>query len=111
MAFPERFVIQHEARTEGELDRQGNPVVGFADPVERRVVTVYPPSDDDIVRAEQSGQVWHLAIISLAEWGAHKDRVTVDGVPYFVEGHAEDFTHHPWGFPGGYRLKLRRVNG
>ena len=111
MAFPERFVIQHEARTEGEVDRQGNPVAGFADPVERRVVTIYPPSDDDIVRAEQSGTVWHLAIISLTEWGAHKDRVTVDGVPYFVEGHAEDFTHDPWGFPGGYRLKLRRVNG
>lgn len=111
MVFPERFTVIHEPFDAGAEDSQGNPVDGWAAPVARKVVTIFPPSSDELIRAEQSGQIWHLDLICLTAWSSNKDHVTVDGTQYTVMGSPDDFTHHPWGFPGGYRIKLRRVNG
>lgn len=109
--FPERFTAIHEAFQAGAEDSQGNPVDGWDAPVERRFVTVFPVDQDELIRAEQSGMKWHLDMLCLTVWAGPKDKVTVGGEPYTVVGEVDDFTHHPWGFPGGYRIRLRAVRG
>ena len=112
MQYPHRFEVVHQAVADELRDSHGNPVEGFDDPTSRRVIAIYPPAPADIIREEQTGQVWHLELLYQGEpWGAHGDLVTIYGVTYKVRGNRDDFTHSPWGFPGGYRLKLRRVNG
>lgn len=109
--LPECFTITHKRRITGGEDRQGNSVVSFADPVERKIITAYPPGPDEITRAEQTGQVQYLYVLSNTKWGGHADLVVFEKNEYEMLGSPEDFTHHPWGFSGGYRMKLRRVDG
>lgn len=111
--FPERFTVVHEPYDASAEDSQGNPKPGWGAPVERKVVTIYPygSDTDSLIRDEQSGEVWHLNVLTLDRWGGLHDRVTVDGEVYDVVGAPDDFTKHPWGFHGCYRLKLRAVMG
>lgn len=109
--FPERFECLHEPYQAGAEDSQGNPVDAWAEPVPRRFVTVFPVDQDELIRAEQSGLKWHLDMLTLTAWAHNNDKITVAGETYSVIGEPDDFTHHPWGFPGGYRVRLRMVRG
>lgn len=42
---------------------------------------------------------------------APRDRIDVAALTYEVEGELEDFTHGPFGFAPGGRVRLRKVDG
>ena len=108
--FPEPFMVLHEPRLVGVEDAHGNPVDGWSAPVE---VPVYGwgPFTDSETRPELTGLKVVLEVYARTGFAGPGDRVTVDGVPFIAVGHADDFTHGPFGFRPGYRINLKRDEG
>ena len=110
--FPERFTVSHRALLPAVEDSQGNMVPGgFAGPVSVRVYGWGPPSPDGETRPELSGLRRDLDVFCKTAFCGPGDQVVVDGTPYDVVGHPEDFNHGPFGFTPGYRVSLKRAEG
>lgn len=111
--FPERFKVSHEAVLAGAEDDWGNPVEGFADPVEVKVYGWGPPAPDDPLRDLGTGLDHDIDLYCATSFCGHLDRVTLPNEPLAltVQGNPDDFNHGPFGFMPGYRVKLKRVEG
>lgn len=99
------------AQVSGAVDRYGNPVSSFADPVEYAVYAVSPRQS---VEEDETGRrpiVTGLTVYAPlgVPVGPH-DRVDVDGVTYEVEGEPGKWVYRSPG-PSGIQFNLVRSEG
>lgn len=107
--FPEPFTVGWKKRTATHDGMSQKESWGTA-----TSISVYgwgPPSPDDVIRAEQTGVKHVLDVYCKSAATKHRDKLTVNGVDYFVEGTPDDFNFGPFGFQPGVRIRLSRVVG
>lgn len=95
-------------------DSHGSDKPGWADPVRVRVYGWAPAGSSqgqDGNREPVEAGVEVFAPSGVAALCGPKDRWLVGGNAYLQQGHAEDFSHGPFGFAAGCRIKLKRVEG
>lgn len=109
--FPERFTVSHEVLVKGAKDAMGVPVVTFSTAVSVPVFGWATPSQDNVLRPEQSGVERDLDLYCAGAFAGPGDRITVAGVLYTTVGYPEDYRYGPFGYAPGVRINLRRVEG
>lgn len=107
--IPERFTVEHMVRS---VVHDGmSEVESWAAPVDVRVMGWAPPGPDDVVRAEQTGVVDELNVYSSKPFGAHRDKLVINGLEWLVQGGPDDYRFGPFGFRPGARLRCVRAVG
>lgn len=99
--------------TPGANDAHGNPVDDWGEPHLVNVFAVAPRyASFEPFMTRRSVVVVGLTV--LAPYGVAigpRDRVTVHGIEYEVEGEPGDYTHGPFGYVPGIEIALKRVEG
>lgn len=109
--FPTPWTVFLHARSLGAKDSHGNPAetwpeVGVPEPA----YGWSPPSADaQPFDPNRTPVVRDLDVYMPTSAARPKDRMTINGVPYSVVGHPEDFNHGPFSFAPGVRVNLKRV--
>lgn len=108
------FVQVHRYQA-GAVDRYGNPVPGWADPVSVGVFAVSPRESVEEDTVGRRPIITGLTVYApLGTAVAARDRVTVDGALYDVEGEPAVWDANPHSsrrVHGGVQFNLRRVEG
>ena len=97
----------------GVPDPYGDSVESWGAPVDVPVLGwVSPSADGTPFEQSRSAIVRDLDLYAPPETpSAPRDRWLIYGTLYEQVGHAEDFTHGPFGFAAGLRINLKRVEG
>lgn len=113
MTFPTPYTIQHEAYLPDAEDAHGNPVSGYAPPVDLLVHGWAPPSGNtEPFEAGRNAVLRDLDVYAPAGTVvAPQDRLVIASVPYEVVGYVEDFTTGPWQWAAGVRISAKRSEG
>ena len=110
-----RLSVGIRTHQEGSADEFGDPVESWSDPVGAPVYGWGPAAvgtDMEPFSANRDVVTWDVDLYVPPEFtcGPH-DRIVILGVEYEVEGPVQDFSHGPFGFQPGNRLRLSRVEG
>lgn len=113
VAIPTPFTVKRSAFTAGATDSYGNPVESWVTATDVAVHGWAPPSADvEPFEQGRNAVVRDLDLYAPAGTvGGPRDRWTVAGTVFEQVGHVEDFSHGPFGFSGGVRINLKRVEG
>lgn len=109
MMFPEPFSVGHMVRT--TADDGMSTVEAWLPAIDVPVMGWAPPGPDDIVRAEQTGVIDELNVYSSKPFGAHRDKLIINGLEWIVQGGPDDYRFGPFGFTPGVRLRCVRLEG
>lgn len=109
--FPTPHTVTHTRRVRDGENILGQPV--YTESSSTRAVHGWQPaSEDERLAAALAGRtVTDLVLLTPDGDYGPDDRVTVNGRVYEVFGEVADYTHGPFGFAGGFAVKLRRVEG
>ena len=96
----------------GSTDAFGNPVESWESPVEFACFW-WTPSSSEPAMAGHDRVVADLVVVVAAGFSCGpRDRITVDGRDYGVDGEPRDYNHGPFGFsPDRLVIECRRVDG
>lgn len=112
--LPTPYAIQRRPRISGAKDSHGVPLATYGPPEPIPVHGWSPPLVDveplEPGRADQVAR-WLDVYAPVGTPGGPLDQWTVEGVLYEQVGHPGDFTHGPWQWAAGLRIRLRRVEG
>ena len=111
--FPTPYTVTREPYQAGATDPLGNPVDSWGAAVSVPVHGWAPPSADQLPFEQNRSQIERDLDLYVppSTVSAPRDHWTIDGTVYEQQGHAEDFTHGPFGFNAGLRINLNRVEG
>lgn len=107
--FPELYTVGYRKRS---MAHDGmSQAESWAPEVELPVISISPPTQDDITRPERTGYTHVLDLLMASSPSEHRDKFVVHGVEYFAEGEPEDFKFGPFGFKPGVRVRLMKAVG
>lgn len=111
--LPTPHTVTRSAFTPGSVDALNNAVDAWGAPGSVAVHGWAPPSADATpFEQARSAIIRDLdLLVPVGTVNGPRDRWTVGGVVYEQVGHAEDYSHGPFGFTGGLRINLRRAEG
>ncbi len=114
-AYPLPYSVGVRAFIEGATDPGGDPIESWSAPVQAPVYGWGPAAvgtDIEPFVANRDLVSWELDLYVPPEFvcGPH-DRIVVLGVEYEVEGPVQDYSHGPFGFRPGNRVRLKRAEG
>ena len=110
--YPLAQVVAVRTFVEGATDPFGNPAESWAAPVDVPVFGFAPAGTSEPFGVGRDAVAWDLDLFAGPDFTlAARDRVLVLGVEHEVDGRVEDFTHGPFGFAPGVRVRLTRVEG
>ena len=105
----ERQPLLHHVYIADQLDENNEPMDKWADPVEHMVIAWAVPGSDLDDNKHRTAVVRDLDVYSLTNFTNPKDELTIGGRRFQVIGDAEDYTHGPFAFAGGWRINCRRA--
>ena len=119
------FTIQRLPFTPGDADDYGNITDTWGDPLDTRVHGWSPPAPDDVtIDVGRLSRERILDLLAPVGTASHpKDHWVIPGESaghchehpdlacFIQDGHNQDFSHGPFGFKGGLRIRLKRVEG
>lgn len=112
--LPTPYAIMRTPRISGAKDALGVPVVTYGPPVATPVHGWSPPLVDtengDPGRADMVSRFLDV-YAPVGTPGGPLDRWSVEGVIYEQVGYPSDYTHGPWQWSAGLRIRLKRVEG
>lgn len=106
--FPANIVVQHQVWSAGARNNHGNTTDTWADPVERRVIAIYPLHrlpHHDVADSEYVGRTMIDWIMEVPDPGSYNknDRVIFNGESYRVEGRPANWgAGNPFGFDNNF---------
>lgn len=111
--FPLLFTVGHRIwSASGPDDAHGNPVEGWADPVEKRVYGWGAPQGSEPKLAGHDRVVVAVELLVPPDFGCSpRDRMVLDGIEFDVIGPIEMYDHNPFGWNPGGVVNLGRVDG
>lgn len=104
--IPLPFTCQHEQYSAGQEDDHGNVTSGWATPVPTPCVW-WTPSSAEPNSSPTGGDrisVDAVLVVDSSVQVDHRDKFTVDGRVFEVEGLPKDYDHGPFGFAPGRRV-------
>lgn len=107
--FPELYKVGFRKRSTGH-DGMAQAET-WADAVELPVISISPPTQDDVTRPERTGYTHVLDLLMRESPSGHRDKFVVHGVEYFAEGEPDDFRFGPWWAGAGVRVRLMKAAG
>lgn len=113
-AFPERFAVGLQVRSDGAAGFGGVAVESWAAAVDKPVYAVYPGTPGvDYEPGRSPSQIPMFVLASADSLGGVKarDRIVWNGATFQVEADAEDYNYGPFGFEPGVRVQMLRVEG
>lgn len=103
-----KLPVLHHRYLGFERDENNEPIESWADPVEHLVIAWAVPGSDLEDNKHRTAVVRDLDVYSLDNFTGPKDQLTIDGKRFSVVGDAEDYTHGPFAFAGGWRINCKR---
>lgn len=103
--------VMHYKKAEWAQDEWGKKRKTFAPPISTPVYAWAPPTPDVEIRDLGTGVKRDLDLYAPEPFCSPGDKVVITGLEYVVIGWPEDYTNGPFGFTGGYRINLKRVEG
>lgn len=104
--------VQHSTFQGGAEDAYGNPIEGWADPVDLGIYAFNPGTTTEPFLPGHDRVVTNPAIfVPTGTVIGARDRITVRGVPYEVDGVALDYRNPFDGSFDGVQVNLRLVEG
>lgn len=113
-AFPERFTVSRHTYMQGAPGFGGVPAESWSAPSTVSVYAIYPGTPGEDYEAGRNPSLIPMFLLGSKDaLGAVKarDRFTVNGDLFEVDGAIEDFTQGPFGWTPGVRVRLMRVEG
>lgn len=113
MTLPTPYTVARLPFFEGEPDPYGDTRETWGSPQDVDIHGWAPPSPDSAPFEQSRGAIVRdLDLYApTGTESAPRDHWLIEGTLYEQVGHAEDFTHGPFGFNAGLRINLKRVEG
>lgn len=108
MTYPTPWTVEVESYAGTTDDDYGNATASYTDP---RTEPVYgwAPAGTDEVTVSRNLSTADMALYAPPGFAcSSRDRVTIEGRTYEVQGEVEDFGKGPFGFVPGVRVALTR---
>lgn len=111
--YPTPWAVQVRTHTAGANDSHGKPTDTWSEPGPAQPVYGWASAGTSEPAEPNRSAVTHDLdlLVPPGFTCAPRDRIDVAGSTYEVEGELEDFTHGPFGFAPGGRVRLRKVDG
>ncbi len=103
MNLPTRFTLKYRPFTGTGTDAHGNTVKTFGPPVDWPVYSYSsgPNASPYDANREHLSQVLWTVYAPVDGLPDERDRVTLGGVDYDIDGQPRDYSHDPWGHEVG----------
>ena len=112
--LPENFTVGHQVYSATGSGYGNTPAESWSTPSTVSVYAIYPGTPGEDYEAGRNPSLIPMFLLGSKDaLGAVKarDRFTVNGDLFEVDGAIEDFTQGPFGWTPGVRVRLMRVEG
>lgn len=111
MWWPLPYIVGHRVYQSGLEDAHGNPIPGWAAPVDVRAMWWSPATQEPLLAGHDREVVDVVVVVASTTTVGARDRMVVEGREFEIVGDPLDFDHGPH-LPAGVRpVNLKRVTG